>query len=229
MKKALTVILAASLAVSAASLAACTNPNIYVDPAGNTYIAVTDENGATVLNDEGNIAVYETGTDGAIITAEDGTPRTVASIFPDALVQGGTVSTPTYTVKVPSGWKYASVGSSYAKNNSTAEMSIDVVDNTFDNYFIEASDVFETLAADQSEYTFTYEVSDFEYLAAGATAKRFHYVTDKDGASKTEDLIFFTNNGNLYVFRCSADTADYEAAGFETLYSQITYKPYLYY
>ena len=63
------------------------NPRKYVDDEGFEHLLYVDEEGNTVLDDEGRIVVYATDTYGDIVEDEDGEPQTNSIEFPELMVE----------------------------------------------------------------------------------------------------------------------------------------------
>lgn len=215
-------------------LVGCKNKAIYVDPAGNTMIAVTDEKKNTVLNSDGNILVYQTDESGNIETDESGVPHTISSLFPDRIVTGKYVQTPTYTLTLPSGWEATPrVHEEYFNKSANAKLTVEVLDEpSLDEYKEKFLGLFELLRKAQEEEggVVTLKEDSFEYIAANTKAIRLFYELTKEGIEpyKTTVLIFM-NNDNLYKISFSAEGDNFEKAKFSEFYNAINYKPYKYY
>lgn len=233
MKRNTILSIAIIVAVLSVILTGCKDRSIYVDPAGNTMKAVTDEKKNTVLNSDGNILVYQTDKDGNIETDESGVPQTVASIFPDRIVNGKYVQTPTYTVTLPSGWATSAILEEYTNKSANAKLTVEVLDKpSLEEYKEEFLGFFELLKKAQEDEgaELTLKEDSFEYIAANTKAIRLFYELKKEGVEpyKTTVLIFM-NNGNLYKIAFSASGDDFEKAKFADFYNAINYKPYKYY
>lgn len=197
-------------------------------------IAVTDENRNTVLNDNGDILIYQTEENGDIATDNSGAPITAASIFPERLVEGKYIQTPTYTLTMPSGWsvvedKY----NAFKKKSADATITVEIVEGyALDDYIEYMESVIEVLVSqsDKGEEN-RYEGKDtYEYLAAKATATRFTLAQkDADGKEYKWEAVVFEKNGNLYKFICEAPKKSFEKANFAEFFSAINYKNYKYY
>jgi len=233
LKKRVAIIAAIIVLLFAFALTACKNKKYYVDPAGNTMIPVTDESNNTILNSEGNIIVYQTNENGDIETDESGVPRTLASVFPERIIDGRFIQTPTYTLTLPSGWSVdESTYGVYRKKSSDASITIDIVkDYTLQEYYDYTVGIIEQIKETKAEGT-TITVSDdtFEYVAAKTTAKRFVITIENEkGESLKRLFLIFEINGNIYKFLCDAPSSDYKKANFPEFFSAINYKNYKYY
>lgn len=234
LKKRFIAAAAATVVVFALAFAACGGDPFYTDPAGNTMIALTDENGNTVLNQGGDIVVYQTDTNGDIATDNSGVPMTLASRFPERLVEGKFVQTPTYTLTMPSGWsavedKY----NAYRKKSEDALITVEILEGyTLDEYMEYMEGVIEVLLtqSDDGEEN-KYEGKDtYEYVTAKVTAHRFTLIqTDKKGNIYKWTAVIFEKNGNLYKFIFEAPIKSFDKANFPEFLSAINYKNYKYY
>ncbi|MCH5189753.1 MAG: hypothetical protein J1F37_04245 [Oscillospiraceae bacterium] len=74
------------------------------DENGVEHAYVTDENGETVLNEEGNIRVYETDAHGKIVKDKDGTLRENYVEMPEKLMTDKKYQTKEFVFIIPNGW-----------------------------------------------------------------------------------------------------------------------------
>jgi len=214
-------------------LSACKDELIYVDPADNEYIAVTDESHNTVLNEEGDVVVYQTEENGEIVTDESGVPQTQAVYFPNQIVDGDYVQTPTYTLTLPSGWKLNEdeVGK-FINKSADATLEISIVDGyTFDEYYDYTISILNQMKeAAQDNASFSSEEDTFFYYSVDKDVNRFTIsMTNSDGESVKEVVIIFEDAENIYKITCQATEDNFEKADFASLYSAINYKNYKYY
>ena len=86
---------------------------------GSEHLLVTDEEGNTVLNAQGDIAVYPTDSNGEIITYEGGEKQTNFITFPNKVVDGkkAKIETPQFNFELPEDWKTDDDGNFVYKNN----------------------------------------------------------------------------------------------------------------
>lgn len=234
LKKRFIAAAAATIVVFALVFAACGGDPIYTDPAGNTMVAVTDESGNTVLNQGGDIVVYQTDTKGNIATDNSGVPMTLASRFPERLVEGKLVQTPTYTLTMPSGWSVVKDKYNvYKKKSEDALITVEIIDGyTLDEYLEYTESVIELLLVPDDEGGVKkYEGMDtYEYVTAKVTAHRFNLMqTDKEGNTYKWTAVIFEKNGNLYKFIFEAPAKSFDKANFPEFLSAINYKNYKYY
>lgn len=234
LKKRVVVIVVTAALLFTFMFAGCKDSSIYVDPAGNTMIAVTDENENTVLDKDGNIIVYQTEDDGEILTDESGVPQTLSSMFPERIIDGKYVQTLTYTLTLPSGWSVDEDAYSYGvyiKKSNNATIMLDIIkDYTFDEYYERILDGFEVYNKTE-DIEFTGEEDDFEYIAANTTAKRFQYTikVEEDEEPIRGVVLIFEKNGNLYNFSGNVTESEYEKVDFFEFFSSINFKNYKYY
>lgn len=125
-KRIIAVLCVLTLMVTA--FAACGKKKSIININGRDYLAVTDDAGNTVANDDGDIVVYVTDKDGDYVTAENGEKQTNAVEFPDKSVDKLTVETPEYKFTMPkSNWKTTTRGL-YIQNNTEEKVLLAVKD-----------------------------------------------------------------------------------------------------
>ncbi len=215
------------------TFAGCNNGHkIYVDPVGSTYYAVTDEKGNTVLNNEGNIVVYQTDDNGDIITDTSGVYQTVANYFPEQIIKGDFVQTPTYTLTLPGGWSAQEDDfGKYTKKSADASVEISIIENFTLEKYQEYTETFIKMLKEKTtgEESISYKQDTFHYTAANTEAIRYTLVREGGSNDSTTIMLVFKNHGNLYKILFEAPTANLEKANFTEFYSAIKYKNYQYY
>lgn len=80
-----------------------------------TYEVVTDEEGNTVLNENGEIEIYVTDEDGKKVTDENGEIKTGAVPFPDQITDGVFHETKYFKMVYPNGWTVGNSGIATSK------------------------------------------------------------------------------------------------------------------
>lgn len=90
--------------------AACGKKVIIKGKNGEEYIAMTDDEGNTVLNDAGEIVVYVTDENGKYVEDANGERQTNAVTFPSLISDGKKVETADFILQVPEGWKANETG-----------------------------------------------------------------------------------------------------------------------
>ena len=90
--------------------AACGKKTIIKGKNGMEYVAVTDEEGNTVLDENGDILVYVTDADGKYVKDENGNRQTNSIDFPKYIVDGTALVTPDYKMTFPKGWTVTNTG-----------------------------------------------------------------------------------------------------------------------
>lgn len=217
-------------------LTGCKDRSIYVDPAGNTMIAVTDENKNTILNSDGNIVVYQTDKDGNIETDESGVPYTLATIFPERIINGKYVQTPTYTLTLPIGWTASDYSlNEYLNKSAEAKLTIDIIEESsvleYKERYLELFETIEKSFEDEeTDAKLIVNEDSFDYLAANTKVTRLSYEIIKENVELNKTtVLLFENNGNLYKITLTASGDNFEKAKFSEFYNAINYKPYKYY
>lgn len=80
-----------------------------------TYEVVTDEEGNTVLNENGEIEIYVTDEDGKKVTDENGEIKTGAVPFPNQITDGVFHETKYFKMVYPNGWTVGNSGIATSK------------------------------------------------------------------------------------------------------------------
>lgn len=126
-KKLAAVFCVAVLMVSV--FAACGKKAQTVNIDGVEYPVATDDEGNTILSDDGEIAVYVTDANGKYVTDANGERQTNLVDFPNRLVSGNVIETPAYKWVFPEteGWSVDSRGMA-AKDGTDSAVHIKVVE-----------------------------------------------------------------------------------------------------
>ena len=92
--------------VSVMIFAGCTKHRYYVDELGNKHIAVTDEAGETVTNEDGQIVIAAVDEKGKVIINDAGETETRSMDLPGVILleNGKKISVPYFMITVPDGW-----------------------------------------------------------------------------------------------------------------------------
>lgn len=98
------------LVLMVTALVACGKKVTVTGKNGKEYVAVTDDEGSTILDDNGKIVVYVTDEDGKYVKNSDGERETNAIDFPDAIVHKESVETAQFILLIPEGWTADSRG-----------------------------------------------------------------------------------------------------------------------
>ena len=112
------------LVLIATAFVGCKKGEIYVDDDGYEHLLCLDEEGNTILNDEGKLVVYLTEPDGNIKEDENGEPMTGLVAFPEQVIKGNTLETPDYKMTLSDEWKLQENGKFVRKDNEKISISI---------------------------------------------------------------------------------------------------------
>ena len=82
----------------------CSKGKKYIDDDGVEHLLHLDEEGNTILNDEGNLEVYVTKPNGSIKKDKDGKPMVGYVPFPEKAISGNTFETPYYKITLSEEW-----------------------------------------------------------------------------------------------------------------------------
>ncbi len=117
-KKTISVICALIIGISV--FASCGRKAAIIKGAdGSEHLLVTDEEGNTVVNAQGEIAVYPTDSNGDIVTYAGGEKQTNYVTFPNKVVDGkkAKIETPQFNFELPEDWKADDNGDFIYKSN----------------------------------------------------------------------------------------------------------------
>lgn len=97
--------------------ASCGNKYQMIETNGVLHPVVTDAEGNTEVNEDGQIAVYVTDSSGDVVTNSDGSAQKNYVDFPDVIVndKNNTVETSLYKLTMPEGWEAGANGIFYKK------------------------------------------------------------------------------------------------------------------
>ena len=115
MDKKIIAVICASLIVISAVFASCGKKKPTINAKDATYEVVTDEEGNTVLNENGEIEIYVTDEDGKKVTDENGEIKTGAVPFPNQITDGVFHETKYFKMVYPNGWTVGNSGIATSK------------------------------------------------------------------------------------------------------------------
>lgn len=125
--------------------------DIYVDDDGIEHWLVKNEEGNTILNEDGDILVYATDRKGKRQKDENGEYIMGTIDFPDVVINKTTVETPYFKMTMPKDWKVEDHGSYTLKDNENVTLKINnlgkVEADTVDAYYKETMDKTKDLLA----------------------------------------------------------------------------------
>lgn len=200
----------------AAVLAACGKKPTIRAKDGKEYLLVTDAEGNTVVDGNGNLVVQVTDTDGKNVTDENGENKTAILTFPEAISRNGSVETASYILTAPEGWSLESNGTKLRKKVGKATIDIADLGNlpegeTLESYAKEQMLVVAALAEEaKTEYSGT--VSSMEAAQfSGREAQLMKLCIKGDsGVFQNSEMLYFLYNNHLFKVLYSADAEGYE-------------------
>ncbi len=98
---------------------ACGNKYQMIETNGVLHPVVTDAEGNTEVNEDGQIAVYVTDSSGDVVTNSDGSVQKNYVDFPDVIVDGNSVETLDYKFTMPSDFEPNDMGVFYKKGTDS--------------------------------------------------------------------------------------------------------------
>ena len=186
--------------------AACGKKVIIEGKNGQEYIAVTDDEGNTVLNNAGDIIVYVTDENGKYVKDENGERQTNAVTFPDQVRGEHAIATPQYRLTMPDDWKMNGDGKFLRNNNEniTFEIGGMVVLNetrTMSAYLQTQIDGMEYLKNNSEEFkNLTYEIKNAELTASQLPCTIIEMKnTDDSGNLTMEQTLYYIQWGENMV------------------------------
>ncbi len=198
--------------------ASCGNKVIIKGSDGKKYIAVTDNEGNTVTDANGNIEVYVTDADRKYVTEENGESKKAILTFPEAISKKDSIETAGYILTALEGWEIDSSGTRLRKNVGNAKIEIDNLGELADG------ETLESFAQEQMQPVITIgerakEVySDVTYSITptqfnGKDAQLIHLcIKDSNGVVLDTSLLHFVLGNNVYKVLYNTDAEGYDAS-----------------
>lgn len=90
--------------------AACGKKHPTITIKGNEYVLATDEEGNTIVNDDGELVIHPTDSNGKPYKNENGEYETNVVDFPQKIVKGNTYETPQFKITMPKEWEAGEEG-----------------------------------------------------------------------------------------------------------------------
>lgn len=181
------------------------NPRKYVDDEGFEHLLYIDEEGNTVLTDEGRIVVYATDLYGDIIKDDDGKPQTNSIEFPELIVEGNNLETPYFKMTMPDSWTLQENGEYVYNENSDVTFRITnhgAYNSDAESYAKKIVTQLEDIA---KKFEKDYHNISIKKTAGVITMKNIICRNVETIVEKTENEImryeydiFFVYNGNIY-------------------------------
>lgn len=187
------------------------NPRKFVDAEGFEHLLYIDEEGSTVLGDDGRIVVYATNAAGDILEDENGEPMTNAIDFPEMVIEGNALETPYYKMTMPESWTLQENGIYVYNENADVTfeiMNLGAYKNDAEAY---AKEELERLQKIAKQFEKEYPASSITKTPGVITMKNIICRNVETIVGKTKDEImryacniFFIYNGEAYVamFNC---------------------------
>lgn len=124
------IIAAAALVLALTLLfVACGKGPTITTQEGFEYPLVTDEEGSTVVDANGNLVIYVTDENGKYVEDTNGELQTNSVTFPSKLVSDNKIETSLYTWTLPDGWSFDEDGKA-VKEDSDGKVYIKVMEAT---------------------------------------------------------------------------------------------------
>lgn len=188
--------------------AACGKKVIIQGKNGQEYVAMTDEEGNTVLNQSGEIVVYVTDDRGKYVTDANGERQTNAVTFPDVAIGKDKIETADYVLTIPEGWISDKDGKLHQKDHDQISLYISnsgslAATENLDSYFLKQKQYGEELIASLKEEYPNSEINAYQATLAQQNLDcRYIESTAKDdnGAMVFHSItLYFVYNNEIFT------------------------------
>ena len=204
-------------------LAACGKKVIIKGKNGQEYVAATDADGSTILNDEGNIIIYVTDENGKYVKDANGERQTNAIAFPDKILGEHTITTPQYRLTMPEEWNLGQDGKFRKGGNENVVFEIGEVisltaNRTISSYIDTQIEGIEYVKGNSEEFkNLTYEVKEIALTESQLPCTVIEMkVTDDSGAVTIEQSLYYIAWGEYLVQASYYCTDAKEIGGFDS-------------
>lgn len=213
-------IIAACCLIVAVTLifASCGNKVLIKGSDGKKYIAVTDNEGNTVTDANGNLEVYVTDAKGKYVTEEDGESKKAILTFPEAISNKDSIETVGYILTAPEGWVLDPSGRRLNRDVGNAKIEITDLGKLADG------ETLETYAQKQMESVViiaegmkekysdvTYSITPTQFNGKDAQLLKM-CVKDGTGVVQDNNLLYFISGNDVYKVLYSTDAEGYDAS-----------------
>lgn len=136
----------------ASVLAACGKKPTVTLKEGQEYELVTDKEGNTIVNDNGELLVYAVDGNGKYVKDENGKRQQNAVTFPDVVVKKNVLETPDFVMTFPEEWKISKTGRATKTEYEKMSFKIEKLelkdDDTFESYTANVKEQTEYMASE---------------------------------------------------------------------------------
>lgn len=221
-KSIIAIILCTALILT--TFAACGKKYLTItDDDGVTHFLVTDDNGNTVINSDGNIAVFNTDKNGKEVTEKGGEIYTEGLSFPNAIIDSGKniYETADFQWKLPEDWTLSELLLTKKDSDTSVQISNFGTDLEWSKAVYEAQENIKNFPEDKRA---AYQPSQADFSLDGvAQAAKFTMILPVDESSG-EDSKYIQNyylniNGNLYQFNVLCNLSEKDANNFDNMFA----------
>lgn len=216
MKKQITAIVLCTVLLLT-TFAACGKKYLVItDEEGYTHYAVTNENGNTVINSDGNIAVFNTDKNGDAVTNNDGSLYTEGVTFPAAVVNGNYFETADFRWEFSDEWNLAP--NQITKKDSSLRVTLYTEqDMNYDDLMEKVRKGVEILGDEGRE---AMQVTETPVEVPGIVQASKISVTAEaeDGSGTYHQTYYFSIRNTAYTIQVVCDLAEKETANFDGMF-----------
>lgn len=221
-KKVIAIVGAVVLLISV--FAACAKKPTIKGNNGIEYAVVTDDEGNTVINEDGEVVIYVTDEHGKYVKDGNGERQTNYIEFPDSIINGNTYETADYVLTFPEeNWTVLGSGT-YTKKDTNDKVTIkivslgklemgqnleSIVSKAVDNNNIILEEIKEEI--EKENYDVNMNVTDVHLTAKNAPAKVVDFIfKDNEGKIIFHSFsAYYISNGKSFKIEYTCNDADF--------------------
>lgn len=192
---------------------------IYVDKDGIEHWIYRNDSDMTLLNENGDIVIYITDLNGKRQKDENGEFVTGAIDFPEQIINGNTLETPDYRIKMPKDWKLDNDGEFTLKKNEDVQLRVHKIgkisEDSLTDFISQRKESYENLFKDYFEGSVEPTITNGQ---ATITSKKIQCYTleckqmseDNSTVETYQIELFYENNREVFqiIYLCENGSYD---------------------
>lgn len=218
MKKQVVAIILVTVLVLTTFAACGKKYKLYTDKDGVKHALVTDEEGNSVRNPDGNIAVYETDKHGDIVTGEDKAPVTNGLKFPGIITTKNEFEMQDFKWAFSDEWELQD--ETAKKKNTSITLNISQPISTTYDQIVATRDEQLKQPVDTADGKVESEKQEISFTGMTKAVVYKHTVTTPSANAYTENYVFEIR-GTVYTANFTCDLKDKDLIDFSNIFSQI--------